>query len=296
MPNSTIAKSKIVNVSSPSGIHGVSITIQVGGETLPSAAAEILRHAILNCRSIVAGPAPVVATKTINAAYGEFEITFFVEELATSGKAQNELIDWIYRHLTAAGIALASPQDSPSAASNFDAATRARAHTEIVLDWVEIFATLSVAERAEIAAKLSERSHDEGEALLEPGTVSQSLFIIANGVASLVRPDDEGEKEVLRLGPGDHFGEVALLTGAPATGRITALTPVTLYELAKDELAPILAARQSVAHELSRALARRQAAGRATAEGKLDAGVPAHRLAGWFAGRLRRLHDIAGAS
>src|SRR5262249_25577430 len=106
VPNSTIAKSKIVNVSSPSGLHGAAVTVQVGGSTLPSAAADILRHAIMNCRSIAAVPAPVVATKSINAAYCEFEITFFVEELAATTAAQNELLDWIYRHLTASGIEL----------------------------------------------------------------------------------------------------------------------------------------------------------------------------------------------
>ena len=60
VPNSTIAKSKIVNVSSPSGIHGVTITVQLDAKTSPSTGTEILEHAILNCRLIVATPAPSV--------------------------------------------------------------------------------------------------------------------------------------------------------------------------------------------------------------------------------------------
>src|ERR1700719_4000812 len=67
VPNSTIAKSKIVNVSSPSGIHGTTITLQLDAETPPATGSEILDHAILNCRLIVANPAPTVAVKTINA-------------------------------------------------------------------------------------------------------------------------------------------------------------------------------------------------------------------------------------
>src|SRR5215471_5633465 len=54
VPNSTIAKSRIVNVSSPSGVHGVTITVQLDGKTAPSTGIEILEHAILNCRLIVA--------------------------------------------------------------------------------------------------------------------------------------------------------------------------------------------------------------------------------------------------
>src|SRR5262252_7943292 len=67
VPNSTIAKSKIVNVSSPSGIHGVTITVQLGAKTPPAAGAEILEHAILNCRLILATPSPSVTTKSITA-------------------------------------------------------------------------------------------------------------------------------------------------------------------------------------------------------------------------------------
>ena len=92
VPNSTIAKSKIVNVSSPSGIHGVTITVQLDAKTPPATGSEILEHAILNCRLIVATPAPTVTVKSINATYTEFEITFFVEELASTHKGTEPII------------------------------------------------------------------------------------------------------------------------------------------------------------------------------------------------------------
>src|SRR5215475_9889167 len=50
VPNSTIAKSKIVNVSSPSGLHGTSVTVQLDAKTPPSRCSEILDHAIRNSR------------------------------------------------------------------------------------------------------------------------------------------------------------------------------------------------------------------------------------------------------
>src|SRR5205807_1365397 len=84
VPNSTIAKSTIVNVSSPSGIHGNTVTLQVGGRTPPSSATEVIERALLNCRLILPEPAPAITTKTINGVYAEFEITFFTETLALS--------------------------------------------------------------------------------------------------------------------------------------------------------------------------------------------------------------------
>src|SRR5207247_10394025 len=81
VPNSTIAKSKIVNVSSPSGIHGNTVTLQVGSGTRPSIATEVIERAVLNCRLILPEPAPVITTKTINGVYAEVGITFSIQTL-----------------------------------------------------------------------------------------------------------------------------------------------------------------------------------------------------------------------
>ena len=84
-----------------------------------------------------------------------------------------------------------------------------------------------------------------------------------------------------------------MLTGAPATAKISALMPATVYELAKDDLSPLLEARPEVAQELCRALAQRQAAGQLVASSELDEAVPANRLTTWFSQRLHRLYDMA---
>ena len=128
--------------------------------------------------------------------------------------------------------------------------------------------------------------------MVEPGTVLQSLFIVGSGILSFTRSEIEGDMEVLRLGPGDHFGEIGMLTGAAATVRISALIPTTVYELAKADLTPILESRPQVAQELCRALARRQAAGRLVASNELDEHVPKHRLTDWFSDRIHRLYDV----
>ena len=289
VPNSTIAKSKIVNVSSPSGLHGTTVTVQLDAKTPPSRCSEILEHAIRNCRLIVATPAPTITVKAINATYIEFEIAFFVEELASTVKAQNELFDFIYRHLAAADIDLASPQNGPIADGDV---RKSGTGIDRLLELVAIFATFTPEERSVIAAKLKEKSYDEGEILVEPGAVLQSLFIVGNGVLSFTREEIEGDIELLRLGPGDHFGEIGMLTGAGAVAKLSALIPTTVYELAKADLTPILEARPQVAQELCRALARRQAVAGLEASPELDEILPKHRLTSWFSERLHRLYDV----
>ncbi|HUC72449.1 MAG TPA: mechanosensitive ion channel family protein [Stellaceae bacterium] len=295
VPNSTIAKAKIVNASSPSGIHGMTVTVQLDAKTPPATSAEILQHAILNTQLILAAPAPLVVVKSITADATEFDISFFVEELAQSTRAQNELFDRISRHLAAAGIGLASTQSQPPWAPQAALSQSAKTAAERAVDLVAIFAGLTDGERKTLAAKTKHRHFDAGEALVEPGTVLHSLFVIGGGVVSMSQVMSEGEIELLRIGPGDHFGEIGLLTGHAAEATLRALVPITTYELAKEDLAPVLEARPEVSHELCRALARRQAAGQLIASTGIDKSVPPSRVAAWFSDRLHRLFDLANA-
>jgi CRP-like cAMP-binding protein len=105
----------------------------------------------------------------------------------------------------------------------------------------------------------------------------------------------KGEKrdvEVRRMGPGDHYGEIALLTGAPSPATITALTPAVVYELPKDDLAPILEARPQVAHELSRALARVQALRQKASAAQELSGEATPQGTRWFTERLQKLFNL----
>jgi small-conductance mechanosensitive channel len=295
VPNSTIAKAKIVNTSSPSGVHGITVTVQLNAKTSPAFGTEILRHAVLNTQLILATPAPSIVVKSITADAIELEISFFVEELAHSARAQNELFDWISRHLAAAGIGLASTQSQPFWLPQADNPKNAKTAAERATDLVTIFADLTEEERKALAAKAKHKHYDEGEVLVEPGNVLHSLFVIGAGVVSITAVVSEGEIELLRIGPGDHFGEIGMLSGHPAEAALKALVPVTTFELSKEDLAPVLEARPEVSHELCRALAKRQAAGKLIAAAGIDKSAPPKRVAAWFSDRLHRLFDLAHA-
>ena len=86
-----------------------------------------------------------------------------------------------------------------------------------------------------------------------------------------------------------------MLTGHPAEATLKALVPIITYELAKEDLTPVLEARPEVSHELCRALAKRQAAGQLIAAAGIDKSVPPRRVAAWFSDRLHRIFDLANA-
>jgi small-conductance mechanosensitive channel/CRP-like cAMP-binding protein len=289
VPNSTIAKAKIVNASSPSGTHGITVPVQLNANTPPETGAEVLQRAVLNTRPIIANPAPLVTVKSITGDATQFDIKFFVQELGHSTRAQNELLNWVFRHLAAAGIALVSAQSQPNGSPRENPKTP----VERAFDIVPIFVSLSEEERKALAGKTKRKRHDNGDILVKPGDLLGSLFIIGAGVVSVTRVSSEGEIELMRAGPGDHFGEIGMLTGAASQVTLRALTPVTTHELAKKHLAPVIDARPDFSDELCHVLAQHQALGRLVATDEIDKNLPPSHLAAWFSDRLHRLVDFA---
>jgi small-conductance mechanosensitive channel len=182
VPNSTIAKAKIVNSSSPSGIHGITVTVRLDPKAPPptsapspaghragtvAAGAEILQHAVLNTRLILATPAPLIGAKAVSADAVEFEISFFVEQLDQSSRAQNELLEHISRHLSAAGIALSSTIGQPYSPPQAAATDAAQTAAERAFELVAIFESLNTAERKVLAATAKARHYETGDRLVE---------------------------------------------------------------------------------------------------------------------------------
>lgn len=89
---------------------------------------------------------------------------------------------------------------------------------------VPIFSGCSKRELAIIARAAKEVSHREGTVIAREGERGIGLFLILEGTCSVTI----GGKVKAKLGPGDFFGEVALLDGGPRTATVTALSPLKL--------------------------------------------------------------------
>jgi zinc transporter ZupT len=79
------------------------------------------------------------------------------------------------------------------------------------------------------------------------------MFMIVSGEADIYK----GQKLMAQLGPGEMFGEMALLTGEDRSASVVARTPMRLYELDKADFDSMLTRSPHLASGLSRILARR---------------------------------------
>ncbi|MEX2405807.1 MAG: cyclic nucleotide-binding domain-containing protein [Actinomycetota bacterium] len=89
---------------------------------------------------------------------------------------------------------------------------------------VPIFSECTKRELTIIGRAAKEVSHREGTVIAREGERGVGLFLILEGQCKV----SIGGKTKAKLGPGDFFGEVALLDGGPRTATVTALTPVRL--------------------------------------------------------------------
>ena len=139
---------------------------------------------------------------------------------------------------------------------------------------------------------MQRKEYKPGEMIAKAGTVLKALCIVSYS-ALVGSVEEKGRRvELIRLAPGDYFGEVGLLTGEPLSGDLTALTRVVIYEIAKDALAPLLKARPGMAEELSESLASRQLAQRTVLDNRDEAQPQQSGLAQRVASNIRRLFAI----
>jgi hypothetical protein len=235
-----IAKAKLINASKPARAHGLTIRIKLDPSVVPSSGVAILETAMLGCGKILQVPQASAMVRSFDASALEYELQFFVYLIEQGPKAQNETFDLVFRHCAAAGIRVAPPMGSslvlPRPGARRDPADMPRQ----LLEHLPIFASLLDEERLTLALRMKRRTYKAGDVLVQEGTVLQALLILSSGVLAALQHHASGETEVLRLAPGDCQGQASVLTGAAATFKVTALTKVVDYEIAKKDIAPLL--------------------------------------------------------
>src|SRR5438309_10742465 len=84
--------------------------------------------------------------------------------------------------------------------------------------------------------------HNEGDVIISEGQPGTSMYVIASGEVKVFTSGKDNKTVYLaKLGEGDFFGEVSVLTGKPRTATITASQPTALLRLDKEKLDNALA-------------------------------------------------------
>jgi MFS family permease len=111
-----------------------------------------------------------------------------------------------------------------------------------LLGKVRLFAPLSVAAKEHLASRLGARSVPAGATIVSQGEPADYLYIIVEGEADVTV---DGVL-VRRQGPGDHFGEIALLRDVPRTATVTAREEMQLCTIRRDDFLAVVTGHPAV--------------------------------------------------
>lgn len=125
------------------------------------------------------------------------------------------------------------------------------------LSAIPFFAGLDARDLGAIEAAARERHIESDELIFAEGDEADGLYVIGSGAVRVFRFDDAGtDVELTTLGPGDLFGEMALLEGGTRSASIRAVEPTQLVIIGRDAFLSVVSERPAVALRFLAALSR----------------------------------------
>ena len=216
--------------------------------------------------SFVAGqPPPNCVLMDFKESYCSYAVRYWLTDLAVDDPTNSVVRTRIYFALNRANIQLSIPahslflteEDQSRAARKRDEEIDTRA---AALKQVELFHSLTDDERRALAARLRIAPFVHGEAMTRQGAEAHWLYLITRGDAEVrVSIDGRVSETIASLHAGDFFGEMGMMTGAPRSATVIALSDVECYRVDKDAFHDILRSRPQIAEDISEVLARRRA-------------------------------------
>ncbi len=122
-----------------------------------------------------------------------------------------------------------------------------------ILRRVDLFESLSDRNLERLADTLEERAFFEGDAILTEGQGGLGFYVIGEGTVTY----SVNGKDVGSGGPGEYFGEVALIGDSPRAATVTAASDVTVYAMTLWDFRVLVRKNPDVASELLQVMAKR---------------------------------------
>jgi CRP-like cAMP-binding protein len=241
-----MAKMQIQNHTALNARHSASLQVTVDSRNDPDFVKEVLKHAAMTCTAIIEEPSPSVTAVEMSGRQIRYRIDFNTATIALADKARSQLIAQIYKRVR--------PLHSTRHAGPIHFFGE-----ESLFDHLDFFDPLSEDEKKSLGARIARRHFQAGEQLVVQGNALDSIQYLFSGVVQISQTLDDGrEVKIRKLGPGDSFGAISLVTGSPPEVTLTALTSGLLVGLCSHDLKPLVTSRPGLAEALSQMAARQQ--------------------------------------
>ena len=287
LPNNQLAKQTVKNYSRGNEPVGVDVHIGVSYEAPPNRVKQVVAETLAEVPLILASPTHRTRTWAFDEMNIKYRIRFYVADYARANRVRDEVLTRLWYRLRREGIEIpAAPRGMQLLRRQEPVGIPLEARRSL-LGAVEIFRVLSPEEREHLANAMVERSFGAGERILEEGAPGQTFYVVASGTVAVTT---RRGVEVTRLGRGQYFGEMSLLTGEPRSATVVAVEDSILFELDRSGVGELFVGHPGLATQLSTVLAERRLQLQAVA----NADVPPsdHPEANRILARLRQIFGL----
>jgi small-conductance mechanosensitive channel/CRP-like cAMP-binding protein len=288
LPNTTFSKQGVKNYSRGNEPVGFDTFVELTYETPPNRVKAVIRETLAEVPLILSEPAARIRTWQYDPSGIKYRIRFYVSDVARANGVRDEILTRLWYRLRRENIEIPYQQRVVHLRFPDQQATEFPVSERIaLLDDVDIFRVLGPGERERVAHEMVARRFGRGERIIEQGAPGQTFYVVAAGTVSILTARGI---EVTRLGRGQYFGEMSLLTGEPRSATVIAAEDAVLFELDRPTFAQLFDEQPALAGLLSEALAHRRGQLRAVAEA--NGNVVEVREANWILDRLRSIFAL----
>jgi len=152
-----------------------------------------------------------------------------------------------------------------------DAALKARLDELTELDGFAVLQSLGAREKEILLGHLRPLNYAAGETIIRQGDVGADFYLLRAGRVEVSRRDKAGAGAIVQtLGPGDFFGEMAILLDAPRVATVRAVERTSVWGLSRHDFTDLLGGYFNLAQQLAPIVHERLNEDRLVLTGMLD--------------------------
>jgi small-conductance mechanosensitive channel/CRP-like cAMP-binding protein len=265
IPNGVLAKSTIRNYTKPNATSRRELFVQAPYDIAPSRVEKALLSAVEDVEGLIPVPPPTAQTRNFADSGIDYRLTYFVDDFLEGDRIDSEVRQRIWFVFQRAGI----PIPFPTRTLQMQNATPEKETEESKLEVARRKASLL---RVDFLRLLPEEALDKlaqlsrtlpfmpGEAIIRQGDPGAELYIVQRGEVAVVvgRSETHSVAELARLGPGEFFGEMSLMTGEKRAATVRAFNECEIVEVGKEAFQAVIAPDPKIVEPITRILADRQ--------------------------------------
>ncbi|MEE2961875.1 MAG: cyclic nucleotide-binding domain-containing protein [Myxococcota bacterium] len=263
VPNHLINQIVVTNLSRPQLNSRFELLFCIDFSVSSERALRILNAGVLACDGILKEPAPKARVNQITSRGVEYYVRYWLNPKQFSpSKGRHAVCSSILNHLHQAGVTLAYHKQDVFIAN------MPNRQLDIEIDRIQLLRRVDLAkhltedELATLSQNMKRHDLDKGSVIVNEGEQGDSMYLLVEGLLSVYRAVGEGDgyhtTRVGKLGPGQYFGEMSLLTGEPRSATVQCITSSVVYEISHGGLKKILGSRPELAEAIALTVAKRR--------------------------------------